>query len=113
MDHIVEETNECELMQGTSFDSTYQLKDDSILWNKLNDKNCRLNFEEMMSIAKKIYNACQLNPQLNVIVGGFLLQILNAVNNTDSNKNELSMNNLVQTLSGLVHNYKNSFVDIK
>ena len=67
----------------------------------------------MMSIAKKIYNASQLNPQLNVIVGVFLLKILNAVNNTDSNKNELSMNNLVQTLSGLVHDYENSFVDIK
>ena len=74
-------------------------------------ENNSLDYTSMHSITSQLYNACKRNKEKNVLVGGFLIQLLNAVNNTDSD-NVLSQETLPDQLLKLVRNYNNSFTSV-
>ena len=61
---------------------------------EINAKN-HLSFREAQDIVSKLYNACKRNPKLHVIVGGFLLQLLNTVENKNHKKHVKNVNDKV------------------
>ena len=73
----------------------------------INAKN-HLSHKEAQDIVSKLYNACQRNPQLHVVIGGFLLQMLNVVQNNDITK-ITSIDDMQFEFTKLINNFNSSF----
>ena len=78
-----------------------------ILRKEINVKN-HLSYREAQDIVSKLYNACNRNPQLHVVVGGFLLQMLNTVENKDVSK-ITSLDDMQSQFTRLINNFNSSF----
>ena len=72
------------------------------------DTKSRLSIKDAQGIVSRLYNACSKQPHLHVIVGGFLLQMVDAIE-----KKEVSTlttySQINQHFSSLIHNFNSSF----
>ena len=80
---------------------------EDILKKQINHKN-HLSYREAQDIVSKLYSACKRNPQLHVVVGGFLLQMLNIVENKDVS-NIASLDDMQSKFTRLINNFNSSF----